>query len=228
MRALLLAIGQLDDRAWFSVLGRSVVLTLIAYAALLAGSYEAVHALLAAWHWTGWIAALLATLGVAMLAAWLFLPTVLVVSTLFIERIAQAVEERHYPWLPPPSPAALHAQFWDAAALALQVLLLNGLAVLLALLPIPGVGLVLALLISGWAIGRGLFVAVAMRRMGRLQAQALYREERWAVLLPGLLLAIAAMIPGVNLLVPILGTAAMVHVLNRSQYVHSPAKVINV
>ena len=154
------------------------------------------------------------------------LPTVLVVSTLFIERIAEAVEQRHYPWLPPPSPAALHAQFWEAAALALQVLVLNGLALLLALLPIPGVGLVLALLVSGWAIGRGLFVAVAMRRMGRSQAQELYRDQRWAVLLPGMLLAGAAMIPGVNLLVPILGTAAMVHVLNRSHYAHSYAKLI--
>ena len=214
-----MAIGQLDDRAWLGVLGRSMLLTLVAYAALLAGSYEAVHALLAAWHWAGWLAALLATLGVALLAVWLFLPTVLVISTLFIERIAAAVERRHYPWLPPPSPAALHAQMWDAAALAVRVLLLNGLALLLALLPIPGIGVVLALLISGWALGRGLFVAVAMRRVGRLEAQALYRGERWAVLVPGLLLAAAAAIPGINLLVPIVGTAAMVHVLNRSHYV---------
>ncbi len=220
LRALLLAIGQLDDRAWFGVLGRSVLLTLLAYALLLAGSYEAVQALLASRHWVAWVATLLATAGVAVLAVWLFLPTVLVISTLFIERIAATVERRHYPWLPPPSPAALHAQLWDGAALALRVLLLNGVALLLALL-IPGVGLLLALLISGWAIGRGLFVAVAMRRMGRLEAQAVYRGERWAVLVPGLLLAVAATIPGINLLVPIIGTAAMVHVLNRSHYAQS-------
>ena len=41
--------------------------------------------------------------------------------------------------------------------LALQILLLNAGALLLALLPIPGVGLALAWLVSGWAIGRGLF-----------------------------------------------------------------------
>jgi CysZ protein len=78
------------------------------------------------------------------------------------------------------------------------------------------VGLALALLVSGWAIGRGLFVAVAMRRMGRPAAQALYRRHRFAVLVPGMLLALAALVPGLNVLVPILGTAAMVHVLNRS------------
>ena len=42
----------------------------------------------------------------------------------------------------------------------------------------------------------------------------LYRRHRIAVLLPGLVLAAAATLPGVNLLVPIVGTAAMVHVLN--------------
>ncbi len=215
MTPLLLAIGQLDDRAWFGVMGRSVLLALVCYAGLLWGSYAAMHALLAGVHWPGWIAGLLATLGVALLAVWLFLPTVLVISTLYLDRIARAVERRHYPWLPPPSPAAMHAQLWDAVALALQVLLLNGLALLLALLPIPGVGVALAVLISGWAIGRGLFVAVAMRRMGRGQAQALYRRRRLAVLVPGLILALAAAIPGVNLLVPLVGTAAMIHVLNR-------------
>ncbi len=73
----------------------------------------------------------------------------------------------------------------------------------------------LAILVSGWAIGRGLFVAVAMRRMGRRQAQALYRRHRMAVLVPGACCAAAASVPGVNLLVPLVGTAAMVHVLNR-------------
>ncbi len=224
MTALLLAMGQLDDRAWLGVLLRSLLLALAAYAALLWGSYAAVHAVLASVHWPGWIAGPLATLGVVLLAMWLFLPTVLVISTLFVDRIARAVEWRHYPWLPPPSPAALHAQLWDAATLALQVLLLNGVALLLALLPIPGVGLVLAVLVSGWAIGRGLFVTVAMRRMGRLEAQACYRERRWSVLIPGLLLAIAASVPGVNLLVPLVGTAAMVHVLMRHQYAGSPVR----
>ncbi|MEJ1975006.1 MAG: hypothetical protein WDN49_02055 [Acetobacteraceae bacterium] len=41
------------------------------------------------------------------------------------------------------------------------MLLLNAVALLLALLPLPGVGLVLALLVSGWAIG-----ARAVRRGG--------------------------------------------------------------
>ena len=215
IRPLLLAIGQLDDPAILGVLVRSMALALLAYCVLLAGGAWAVHALLGWAHWPAWLAALLGTIGVALLAFWLFLPCVALIATVYIDRIARAVDRRHYPFLPPPNPAALAAQVADGAALALRVLLLNAVALLLALLPVPGVGLALAILISGWAIGRGLFVAVAMRRMGRTQAQTLYRSRRLAVLAPGLLLAVAASVPGLNLLVPLVGTAAMVHVLNR-------------
>ena len=216
MTALLLAIGQLDDPACLGVLVRSVVLALVAYVALLAGSIWGVHALLALVHLPAWVAAALGVLGVALAAFWLFLPTVIVIATLYLDRIAAAVDRRHYPLLPRPTPAALPVQLWDGLVLAAQVLLLNAAALLLALLPVPGLGLALAVLVSGWAIGRGLFVAVAMRRMGRGRAQALYRSRRIAVLLPGMLLAVAAGVPGLNLLVPLVGTAAMVHVLNRS------------
>lgn len=215
VKALLLAITQLDDPACVGVMVRSVGLSLLAYGILLALGIWGTHALLAMAHWPGWLAAVLGTTGVLLLAFWLFLPTVMVIATLYMERIARAVEARHYRYLPSPTPASLTAQTWDGLALGIQVLLLNAGALLLALL-IPGVGLVLAIVVSGWAIGRGLFVAVAMRRMGRRQAQDLYRRRRLAVLVPGMLLAIAATIPGVNLLVPVVGIAAMVHVLNRN------------
>ncbi len=216
MKALMLAVGQLDDPAWLGVLVRSVAAALAAYLALLGLAVWGIHALLAMVHWPGWLAAVLGTLGVVLAAFWLFLPSVMLIATLFIERIALAVERRYYPFLPPPTPAPVSVQAWEALALTAQVLLLNAVALLLALLPVPGLGLALAVLVSGWAIGRGLFVAVAMRRMGRGEAQALYRHRRVAVLLPGILLALAATVPGLNLLVPLVGTAAMVHVLHRS------------
>jgi CysZ protein len=212
-----LAIAQLDDPACFGVLTRSVGLALVAYILLLAGSIWGVHTLLAAYHWPGWLAGIVGTVGVALLAVWLFLPTVMLIATLYIDRIAAAVDARHYPFLPPPSPAALPVQIWDGLELALRVLAMNALALLLALLPVPGLGLVLAVLVSGWAIGRGLFVAVAMRRVDRQSALRLYERHRMAVVVPGLILAVVAAIPGLNLLVPIVGTAAMVHVLNRAR-----------
>lgn len=215
MRPIALALGQLDDPAFLGALVRSVLLALAAYAVLLAGSAYGIGVLLAAYHWPGWLGGLLGSIGVVALAFWLFLPTVVLIATFYIDSIAAAVEARHYPWLPTPVPASLAVQMWDGVGLAWRVLLMNLAALLLALLPVPGLGLAMAILVSGWAIGRGLFVAVAMRRMGRNEAIGLYAAHRLAVLVPGVLLAGASIIPGVNLLVPVVGTAAMVHVLDR-------------
>ena len=217
MTALALAVAQLDDPACFGVVTRSVALALVAYALLLAGSIWGIDTLLVSYHWPGSLAGLVGTVGVALLAFWLFLPTVMLIATLFIDRIAAAVEARHYPFLPPPSPAALPVQLWDGLDLAFRVLVMNAVALLLALLPVPGLGLALAVLVSGWAIGRGLFVAVAMRRLDRAAALRLYQRHRLAVVVPGVILAMIAIVPGLNLLVPVVGTAAMVHVLNRAR-----------
>lgn len=222
MRPLWLALGQLDDPRCLGVLVRSVALALLAYVLLLTAGLWGIHALLgglwgAGWalgvlHALAWMAGVLSLIVGFLLAFLLFLPAVLLIATLFLDQVASAVERRHYPWLPPPSAAALHVQAWDGISLAAQVLVLNGVAVLLTLM-FPGLGLIAGIVISGWAIGRGLFVAVAMRRMGRQEAHALYRAHRLAVLLPGMVLAAAAHVPLLNLLVPIVGTATMVHVL---------------
>ena len=55
-----------------------------------------------------------------------------------------------------------------------------------------------------------------MRRMPRAAAEALYRRARPVVLAQGCVLALAAYVPILNLLIPMIGTAAMVHVLDRS------------
>ena len=94
--------------------------------------------------------------------------------------------------------------------LALQIVAL-GLAI-----AIPGIGLLLGWAITGWAIGRGLFVATAMRRMTRAEAVRLYASQRLPVLAQGGILALATTIPLLNLLVPVLGIAALTHVLNRA------------
>jgi CysZ protein len=116
--------------------------------------------------------------------------------------------------LPPARGAPLASQAWDALSIALRILLLNVLALIAALF-LPGAGLILAWIIGGYAIGRGLFVAVAMRRMPRPAAEALYRQARPAILVQGCILALAGYVPLLNLLIPVVGTAAMVHVLDR-------------
>ena len=207
---ILRAIAQLDDPVFLGVALRSVLWTLVLFVALAVGIEQAGHGWL---HLPGWLAGALGGIGVAVLAWLAFLPVAGLVATLFVERVAASVERRFYPGLPPGRPAALAAQLWDGIVLGLQVLLLQVLA--LALAPfLLGASLPLGWAIAAWAIGRGLFVAVAMRRMTRPQALALYAGRRALVVFQGLLITAGSLLPFVNLLVPVLGVAAMAHVLH--------------
>jgi CysZ protein len=207
------ALAQLDDRVFIGVLLRSVAWAAVCFFLLHLAAIWTLHRLLDLHGWIGWAADLLGGIGASLLALWLFLPVAAIIGTLYIDRIARAVEHRYYPYLPPPRGASIGAQLWDAISVGLRILLLNLLALVLAII-LPGIGLILAWIIGGYAIGRGLFVAVAVRRMPRLAAEAVYRQARPVILTQGCILALASYIPVLNLLIPVVGTAAMVHVLD--------------
>ncbi len=210
------AVEQLDDPAILGVLARSLALSAALFAALCLGSFYGLHHVLAATGWFAWLAGVLGSLAAIAAAVWLFLPLAVVIASLFMEPVCRAVERRWYPGLPPCGGAGLAAQLWDGLLVGALVAALSALSLLLALL-IPGIGLVLGWAVTAWALGRGLFVAVAMRRMGRPEATALYAAKRGTVLAQGAALALAASVPLLNLLVPVLGTACMVHVLMRGK-----------
>ena len=219
------ALSQLDDPVFLGVVLRSVgwaVLVFLLFAELLSGG---AHEAAVDWGpdpatphwidatWLGWLGYAAGPLGAGLLALLLFMPVATVIATFFIDRIAAAVEHRWYPGVPPAAPAPLSEQIIDGLELGLLVLAMQVLALVLSVL-LPGIGLALGWLISAWAIGRGLFVAVAMRRMGRLQARLLCRRRMTAVLAQGAWISALGLVPIANLLAPVLGTAALVHVLH--------------
>ncbi len=207
------AIAQLGDRAFLAVLLRCLAWSAVCFIALHVLAVWVIHHVLP-WHGPlGWAAELLATVGATLLTLWLFLPLAAVISMLYVGRIAAAVERRYYPFLTQARGASLVAQAWDTLVLCVRVLIFSLIALLLVLI-LPGVGVMLAWAIAAYALGRGLFVSVAMRRMPRAAADALYRQFQWPILAQGGVMAAAAYLPGVNLLIPVLGTAAMVHVLD--------------
>jgi CysZ protein len=205
------AIGQLDDPAFRGVLFRSIAWSIACFAALHVGAIWLIHRALALHGWLAWGADVLGEFAASLLALWLFVPVATAIGLLYFDRIAAAVERRFYPWLPAPEGAPLVEQVWDSVVVALRVLGLNVLALALAF---TGIGLILGWLVAAYAIGRGLFVALAMRRMPRRMAESLYRRSRGVVLMQGAILALGAYVPVVNLLVPVLGVAAMVHALD--------------
>ena len=183
MTALLLpltrAVSQLTDPALVGVLWRSVLFSALFFAVILAGAIGAVHHFAAGHGILAWALDALGSVAAAVLAMWLFLPVAATIGALYFERIARAVERRFYPSLPPAHAAPVMEQIWDSVAVGLRVLGLNVLALLLTLF-LPGIGLPIGWAVASWAIGRGLFVAVAMRRLNRPDAEALCaRSARW-------------------------------------------------
>ena len=207
------ALSQLTDPALFGVVWRSVLFSALFFAAILVGMVAAVHHFIAAGGILAWALDALGSIAAAVLAMWLFLPVAATIGTLYFERIARAVEHRFYPSMPRAEPAPMLDQVLVAVGLGLRVLGLNLLALLLTLF-LPAIGLPIGWAIASWSIGRGLFVAVAMRRLNRADTEALYRTLRPIVLAQGGVMAAAAYLPLLNLLIPEVGTAAMVHVLD--------------
>lgn len=215
------ALGQLDDPVLLGVLLRSLLWSVACFVAIHVATIWAIDRLLDLHGWLGWAADVFGSIGASLLALWLFLPIAVLIGTLYFDRVAAAVERRYYPTLPPPVAAPLVSQLWDGISIAIRILLLNVLALIAALI-LPGIGLILAWIVGGYAIGRGFWSAVALRRMPRPAAEALYRRARPAVLVQGCILALAGYIPLLNLLIPVVGVAAMVHVLDRAMTVPPP------
>ncbi|WP_149537064.1 EI24 domain-containing protein [Siccirubricoccus phaeus] len=164
----------------------------------------------------GWLATIIGALGGLAafgLAIWLFVPAVLALTGLFLDPVAAAVERRFYPDLPPAAGAGLAAQAWAGLGLALRFGLLSLLALPLGLL-VPPLGALLLWGISAVALGHGLFEGVAQRRCTVAESQRLRRQSEAKVLALGAVFGGLALLPGVNLLVPVLGTAAMTHLLH--------------
>jgi uncharacterized protein involved in cysteine biosynthesis len=207
------AIGQFDDPTFRDVVFRSLAWAIACFVGLVGAGVWGLHQLLALHGWLAWAADVLGSIGVALLAFWLFLPVAAGIGMLFCDRIASAVERKFYPWLPPAEGASMMEQTLDSISVAVHVLALSIAALIFAFV-VPGLGLVLGWVIASYAIGRGLFVAVAMRRMSRSTAESIYSRNRGIVLAQGGVLALSAYIPLLNLLIPVVGTAAMVHILN--------------
>lgn len=212
--AILLALGQMGDPAFrrpliLGVLGAALALLLIAWGTVEAAAWAAGgHGVIA---WAAEAAGGLFALG---LAWWLFLPVATVIAAQLVAPVAAAVERRHYPWLPPPQGASAAAQLAFGIGFGLKLLVLQ--VVLLPMFFVPGVGFVLALLVSAYALGAGMVRQTAMLRMDHATAKAAWRARRWPGWALGVVLAGMALVPVLNLLIPVLGTAAAVHLLQRS------------
>ncbi|CAH0226206.1 EI24 domain-containing protein [Roseomonas sp. CECT 9278] len=214
IRAVALAVSQLNDPAFRRPLLWGVLGAALSIALLIWGAIEGAAWLAGGTGWLSWLAQAGGGLAALVLAWWLFLPVAAAIASQLVEPVAAAVERRHHPHLPPPQGASIAAQIAFGLRFGLRLLVLQ--LVLLPLLFIPVVGFVLAILVSAHALGSGMVQQTALLRMDSAQARQAWRRLRWSGWALGLVLAAMALVPLLNLLVPVLGTAAAVHLLQRS------------
>lgn len=221
--AFLSALGQLGDRRFRRVVFLGVLLAL----ALLAGVY-ALFLQVMTWATPdsidlpliGPVAGIDALLGWASLllmlglSVFLMVPVASAFSGLFLEDVADAVEDRHYPHLPSarvlPWPEALR----QAVNFFGLVIAVNAGALFLYPFAGPAIPL-LFWAVNGYLLGREYFTLVAMRRLEKAEARAMWRRNRGPLWLAGVLMVAPLSLPVVNLLVPVLGVATFTHLYHR-------------
>jgi CysZ protein len=156
-----------------------------------------------------WIAPLLFIFGGVVLGP----PVAALFASLFLDQVASRIEARDYPGLPA-RPASFAVTFRAGLKLAALIVGVN-----LVLLPfdigLPGLGEILSLAANGWLLGREYFELAALRHIPLDDATRLRRANGSAIWLGGVLIALASMIPLLNLIAPLLGTALMVHLFHR-------------
>ena len=156
--------------------------------------------------------------GIAVLAmTWLLFPAVVtLIVGFFLEDIAGAVDRRHYPALGGPRHQGILEILRITVKFALIAVVFNILAlpVLLALFFSPFYPLVFYAL-NGYLLGREYFELVAHRRMDPAAGKELRRARSGSVFIAGVIVAFLLTVPVVNLIAPVIGAAAMVHLVER-------------
>ena len=220
-----LALAQLTDRKFQSVFWRSIGLTV----AFLAATFYAFTFLIG---WAipdaitlpfigevtsfGAIASGGALIAMFLLSAFLMFPVASLIIGFFIEDIADAVEAKHYPHLPPADNIRFVEIMIDATKF-LGIMVLANLLALIIYFASTLLAPVIFWIVNGFLLGREYFQMVAARRIGVAAANKLRKKHFLEIWLAGIFMAIPLSIPVINLVVPLLGVAVFTHQFHRIQ-----------
>ena len=219
------ALGQLGDRRFRSVLWRGIGLTLALLVAVYVLVLNAIRVFVpdqVTLPWIGPVGGIDAVLSwgsipvILLASVFLMVPVASAFTGFFLEDVAEAVEDRHYPALPALTPVPFLTTVLDSMVFFGVLVLANLLA--LTIYPFAGpLAPVVFWAVNGYLLGREYFTMVAMRRVGRAGARMLRRRHAGEIWLAGTLMAAPLSVPLVNLLIPVLGIATFTHLFHRLQ-----------
>lgn len=155
---------------------------------------------------------------ITLIAAWFLFPAVAIaVITTFGERIAAAIEERHYPQA---AQRARRIHLGSGLLMGLKsagrLLLFNLIALpFYLLLLVTGIGpFILFVIVNGIAFGRDIGELAAARHGDRLSRRAWLKDTRGQQHLIGVVVSVLFLVPFANLIAPVIGTSAGIHLFN--------------
>ena len=165
-------------------------------------------------HWVSNLISGASVLLMLVLSIFLMVPVASAFTSMFLEDVAQAVEDRHYPHLPAAPRIPFAQGLRDTLNFLGLVIIANLLALILYILFAP-FALFIFWGLNGFLLGREYFQLVAMRRVGWQAAKALGQKHWFNIWVAGALMTMPLSIPLVNLLIPILGAATFTHLYHR-------------
>lgn len=214
IRGFTKAIAQLNDPPIKAVIWRSIFGAVTIFVILFIGLSWALAN--TAFFEIGWIETAVDVFGglAAFILALLLFPGVVgALVSVLLEDVADAVEDRHFPNVGPPRSMGWGQLIAASSKLIGLTVFLNLLVLPLYLIPVVNIAVFYAL--NGHLLGREYFEVVALRRLDDSSAKALRRRYRGRVWFTGAITAFLLTIPVINMIAPVLGTAAMVHLFHK-------------
>lgn len=222
LQAFFKALAQLSDPRFRRVLWLGIGLTL----ALLIGSYAGLLWLIE-WltgdsmtlpivgevTWVGDLLSFGSLFLMIVLSVFLMVPVASAITSMFLDEVAQAVEDRHYPHLPQAENVPFSEAFRDTINFLGVLIGANLLAIFLYVM-MPPASLFIFWGLNGFLLGREYFTLAAIRRIGRAGAKELRAKHRGTIWMAGILMAMPLSVPLINLLIPILGAATFTHIFH--------------
>jgi len=217
------ALSQIGDPRFRGVLWRGIGLTI----ALLVAAYAAVLWLIeyvagdpitlpgvGEVTWIGDLLSIGSLFVMLLVSVFLMIPVASAITSLFLDEVATAVEDVHYPSVPRPP----RVPFWDGfrdTVNFLGVLIAANIVALFLYVLFPPATPFIFIGMNGYLLGREYFTIAAMRHLGRAGAKELREAHSGTIWVAGCLMALPLTFPILNLVIPILGAATFTHLYHR-------------
>ena len=165
--------------------------------------------------WLEWFLDILGG-GAVFILLVLLLPTLVgLIASIMLESICRSVELVYYPHLPKAQGQNLYTGVLVGLKFTGTMIVLN--IIFLPLIVIPPVYIFASWVLNSYLLGREFFELVAYRRLDKVNVNRMYKKFRFTLIGYGLVIAFISIIPVINFIVPLFGTAVMLHAFQRIQ-----------